>query len=389
VVPENQKFRSSGSKIDYHVFSIDQLAAAYLIDHFSPDQYVSLTEETDPAAHVLILGDNLAAQYLILEAAEMYHFANLKKTKVSVVADDPTMISNKIASLYPFLEETVALEYISTGNFFSEECPVRCDDISVCFVALNDDGKSIYFSRKLRQFLYKHATKAYQSSEASFRQSGNFAGCLPPIKALLPRNTALVHMFSDVAHEMSRLNVELLNMDDEICNTRTIVDNRKTEDFIAKHIHYEWAKNYAQKNNLPVGTMQEEWDKLKDAQKDSNRLPARHLNIKLRFINAEMTDREDGEVIRFDTIEDSVWDKIARMEHNRWNAEKFINGYVLTAPVGDRKMASFLNSNLKVHQDLVPFDELTPEVQQYDTFTFRMAPVIAQLNNKRIVRREL
>lgn len=104
--------------------------------------------------------------------------------------------------------------------------------------------------------------------------------------------------------------------------TKTIVDNRREEDFIAKHIHYEWAKHQAAKNKIPVGSMQAEWDKLKDAQKDSNRLPARHLHIKLRFVKAELSDIESGEELNFDDIEEQLWDKIARMEHNRWNAER-------------------------------------------------------------------
>ena len=123
----------------------------------------------------------------------------------------------------------------------------------------------------------------------SFKRYADFEKSSPPIKVLLPRNTALVNIFKDVAFELKALNIELLNMDDEVCNKRTIVDNRKEEDFIAKHIHYEWARSQAAKNKTQLGTMQEEWDKIKDSQKDSNRLPARHLFIKLRYVNADLT----------------------------------------------------------------------------------------------------
>lgn len=386
-IPEDHRYRSQGSTMDYHVFSIYQLAAAFLVDKFSPDQYVPLTGEQDPPAHILVVGDNLAAQYLIMEAGEMYHFANLKKTKITMVADDPGQVQQKIESLYPFLGETVLLTYTSTATFFSEDCPIPCDEISMCFVALEDDGKSVYFSRKLRQFIFRHGRQSNQSCLASFEKGEHFSRCFPPIKALLPRNTALVNIFSDVLEEMKSLNIELLNLDDEVCNVKTIVDNRKVEDFIAKHIHYEWAKNHAAKNNISIGTMQEEWDKLKDAQKDSNRFPARHLNIKLRFANAEMTDSDGGEEFNFNNMDAETWDKIARMEHNRWVAEKLINGYVLTNTLPDRKLASFLNTTLKVHQDLIPYDDLPTDTQEYDKFTFKMAPEIARLNNKRIVKR--
>ncbi len=374
-------------KIDYHVFSIYQLAATFMVDTFSPDKYVSLANDEDPPAHLLILGDNIAAQYLILEAAEMYHFANLKKTRITVVADDKDRIEGKIKSLYPFLERTVDIRYASTNDFFSDPCPVPIDDISLCFVALDEDGKSVYYSRKLRQQLFIQGKETKERSIQSFNRYKNFRLSPPPIKVLLPRTTALVNIFDDLSSELKGLNIELFNMDDVICNKKTIVDNRKEEDFIAKHIHYEWAKHQAEKNKTAVGSMQAEWDKLKDAQKDSNRLPARHLYIKLRFVKAELSDVTTGDELNFDDLEDHLWDRIARMEHNRWNAEKNINGFVLIDKVNDKNLGIFLKDNLKCHWDLVPFDMLDHETQEYDKYTFRMAPVIAQLNHKKILRK--
>ncbi len=386
-IPENDAYRKVGSKMDYHAFSIYQLGAVYMVDNFSPDKYVSLDREDDPAAHVLILGDNIAAQYLILEAAQMYHFANLQHTRITVIADEIGQISEKINSLYPFLSKSVEIRYVMSKDFFTDHCPVDCDEISLCFVALEDDGKSVYYSRKLRQQLFSQGKNAREQSVRSFDGYGNFRQATPPMKVLLPRNTALVNIFDDVAIEMKALNIELLNLDDEVCNKKTIVDNRKEEDFIAKHIHYEWAKNQTLKTRIPLGTMHEEWDKLKDSQKDYNRLPARHLFTKLRFVKADLTDRDSGEELDFATFDDHIWDKIARMEHNRWIAEKNIGGFILIENVPEKKLKTFLKENLKCHWDLVPFDDLDAETMEYDTFTFRMAPVIAHLNKKRILKR--
>jgi Trk K+ transport system NAD-binding subunit len=385
-VPEEAKYRPAGSKMDYHVFSIFQLAATYLVDHYSPDQYVDLRELEDPPAHILILGDTLTIEFLILEAAHMFHFANLKKTKITVVSDDITRLTRKMEVIYPSLPETVEIQYINTAQFFIEQCPIDCNEISVCYMSLEDDGKSVYFARKLRQFIYaQRRLKNVTNSEsltspviADFRS--------PPIKVLLPRNTALVHIFSDIKTELNQLDIELMNMDHQLCNKKTIVDDRKSEDFIAEHMHYEWAKIHAKKYGLSLGTMDSEWDNLKDAQKDSNRLPARHLNIKLRFVQAEFTDQKDGEEWNIDTIDEATWDRIARIEHNRWMAEKYLNGFVHIDAVPDKELMELLNLTLKCHPDIVPFDQLSKEIQSYDMFTFRMAPEIARLNNKRIVK---
>jgi hypothetical protein len=347
---------------------------------------VSLHEPEDPAAHILILGDTLTIEFLILESAHMYHFANLRKTKITVVSDDITRITRKMEVIYPSLPETVEIRYINTAHFFREQCPIACEEISLCFIALEDDGKSVYFARKLRQFIYaqRRLKEIDRPGITASPVISDFR--TPPIKVLLPRNTALVHIFNDIKTELNQLDIELMNMDHQLCNKKTIVDDRKSEDFIAEHMHYEWAKIHALKNNLKIGSMEEVWDNLKDAQKDSNRLPARHLNIKLRFVHAKFTDREDGEEWNIDRIDDATWDRIARMEHNRWMAEKYLNGFVHIEAVPDKELMELLNLTLKCHPDIVPFDQLSTEIQAYDMFTFRMAPEIARLNNKRIVK---
>ena len=386
ITPDGNQYHKEGSMIDYHAFSIFQLASAFMVDQFSPDKYGSLRNNEDPAAHILIIGNNIATEYLILEAAHMYHFANLKKTRITVITDEVMQLSEKLRTLHPNLEEVVDLRFASVINFFKDPCPIPCEEISLCFLSLDDDGKSIYYARKLRQHLFTQSETSKETSVDSFQTNDKFNNATPPIKVLLPRTTSLVNIFDDIVTELKSMNIELLNLDKDVCNKKTIVDNRKEEDLIARHIHYEWAKGQAQKTNAPIGSMQEEWDKLKDEQKDSNRLPARHLFFKLRFVNAEFSDVETGEELNFDTLEDSIWDTIARMEHNRWVAEKLINGFVLVEPEKDRKLGVFLKEKMKCHWDLVPFDQLDTETQRYDTFTFRMAPVIAQLNHKRILK---
>ena len=101
------------------------------------------------------------------------------------------------------------------------------------------------------------------------------------------------------------------------------------------------------------------------------------------FANGSLTNVETRRQLPFTRY------RIARMEHNRWNAEKYINGFVRVDGVSDKNLGNFLKGNLKCHWDLVPFDDLDAETQAYDTFTFKMAPVIAHLNKKRILKRKV
>ncbi len=58
-------------------------------------------------------------------------------------------------------------------------------------------------------------------------------------------------------------------------------------------------------------------------------------------------------------------DKMARLEHERWNQEKLRAGWRL-GPVKDNAA--------KITPYLVPFDELDPEVQKWDVDAVKVIP---------------
>ncbi|MFX1354948.1 MAG: RyR domain-containing protein, partial [Promethearchaeota archaeon] len=60
-------------------------------------------------------------------------------------------------------------------------------------------------------------------------------------------------------------------------------------------------------------------------------------------------------------------EKLARMEHNRWCAERWINGW---------KYSEIRDNNKKLHPLLVPFNALTDEQQKIDWEFINNIPIL-------------
>ncbi len=80
--------------IDVHVFSVFQRMAAQTVDSFSPDQFIETAEKEQ--IEIALFGLEALGQWIVLEAAQMYHFNNMKKLRVTVIDCD---VDEKIRDL--------------------------------------------------------------------------------------------------------------------------------------------------------------------------------------------------------------------------------------------------------------------------------------------------
>jgi hypothetical protein len=120
---------------------------------------------------------------------------------------------------------------------------------------------------------------------------------------------------------------------------------------------------------LPQADAISEWSGLSDAEKDQNRYPARHLRIKLRSLGKDIDykPRDEGERL---TLPDDLEIKmaIAKMEHNRWMAQKILDGFT---SVKDRtNFPRELKTVLLSHPDIVPFEDLSTIDIEKDWVTY-------------------
>ncbi len=103
-------------------------------------------------------------------------------------------------------------------------------------------------------------------------------------------------------------------------------------DRIARVIHERYLAQAGEKAKEPGNLAGRPWDELNEFYKDSNRQQADHLLLKLRAIGCEAVPLTDPrKPIACEAVPDGIPVEdlvaLARMEHDRWNAEKFLAGW--------------------------------------------------------------
>jgi len=120
------------------------------------------------------------------------------------------------------------------------------------------------------------------------------------------------------------------------------------------------------------------WDELPEDLREQNRQQVNAMFSRL----AEYGLRIAPSAIAQDppaTFTDEQVDVLARREHDRWMGEKIKNGWVAGRST-DRSR--------RIHQDIVPFDELPPDVAEKDRNPIADIPAIMALAGFRVVRAE-
>ena len=99
---------------------------------------------------------------------------------------------------------------------------------------------------------------------------------------------------------------------------------------------------------------------------ESNRDQAAHIGVKLQAIDCALVPAGDSVDTKPFALADSEIERLAVLEHERWVAERRRNGWTL-AP-GER------DAERRTTPHLVPWDELSEEIREYDRAAVRGMP---------------
>jgi hypothetical protein len=145
-------------------------------------------------------------------------------------------------------------------------------------------------------------------------------------------------------------------------------------DLVATNIHHTWHEGNLRRidkaladgkkeeaNTLRSKPTFKEWAELTEEQKDVNRTAADHIEIKIRAVGLDPGQPDLKQV--WDKLSADQLEILSRMEHERWAAPLWLNGY----KPGER------DDTARVHPNLVPFDDLDQSTKDYDTEQVRQA----------------
>jgi hypothetical protein len=122
----------------------------------------------------------------------------------------------------------------------------------------------------------------------------------------------------------------------------------------------------------------QDWPRLSHDLRDSSRLQAAHIFIKLRALGYEAVPATDPRPAPEPFTEPTVL-MLAKLEHERWNAERWVAGWVYAE---QKSVARRRNPNL------VPWAILPPHIQQYDLDAVRLIPTILAAAGMKIIKQQ-
>lgn len=197
------------------------------------------------------------------------------------------------------------------------------------------------------------------------------------ILVYLRRRSGFGSLFGSMGKSGGGASIHAFGLIETMYNRDTLLHEK--QDAVAMALHEDYRKRHGG----------DEWSKLTEAFRDSNRLAADHISVKLRAIGLRMADKGEGEpadLTVFKTTEDKNaapepgLELLAEMEHSRWCAERWLLGWRFGEPK-DREE----RIRLKINRDLVPWADINPEERKKDWEQMRAIPDALGMVGKMIV----
>ena len=98
-----------------------------------------------------------------------------------------------------------------------------------------------------------------------------------------------------------------------------------------------------------------QWEDLTEAQRDDNRCAGDHIEVKIRAVGLD--PKQPNLKAAWAKLDAGVLEMLSRMEHERWAAPLWLANW----EAGPR------NDARRIHNNLVPYDELDQGTKDYDT----------------------
>ncbi len=304
------------------------------------------------SVHVVILGFGRMGRSLALRAAKMGHFANRKPLRLSVIDRHAAQQEQGFLFHYPALatENICRLDFhpaeaqSDISRRLVEDWAAAPDTLLHIFVCLDSNAEALEVGLRLRDAL---VARPDANLFVRIKSSESLADILELKPTLGPRITAFGMVEDACCHHAFR---------------------REHNEALARAIHAEFvasrlADSARTAQNDPA---LRSWEELREELREANRQQADHMCIKLRTFRCELVELADPRpgITQFDPEELEV---MAELEHARWNAERWLNGWRYGRPSDKHK---------RISEYLVRWDELTDTIKKYDRDTITKIPAL-------------
>lgn len=330
------------------LFNESEIVARGLLSNFPPDECVSLA--SDKRVHLVLVGFGDLGEAILQQLARLGHYRSGLPPKVTVVAPTACLDIKDLFDRFPLLKsfiELVGCDVHPTHLNISSITNWFADLVSptMIYVCTNSELFNLRISKLLVRFI----------SDLSVRNCD-----VPFIVVLDPPGGSVLREFVNepgVKNRISLFSVELASSteDSSVLARSLLLD---LDDSRAKKLH----ESYCQLDDLMCArdsarmkaVANRDWKLLPETIRNANRWSADHFDVKMRAIGLRISTSLDAINVELTAEEIEV---LAVMEHNRWCAERLLDGWRF----GDVRVDS-----LKIHHLLIPYDQLSEDDRKKD-----------------------
>jgi voltage-gated potassium channel Kch len=342
-------FRADGKVRRISMFNVFENSARLLLHDF-PLDYVRITEHDARVVQVVVVGFGRMGEAVLTRAAMVGHYANLKRLRAIVIDRQAPRREGLFRSRYPRFGEVCDAQFIpldaeqpSTHTRIAELCAEAKKTISTVVISVDRGARGLSVALSLLEHLSPNVPIRVrlneQSSLAAVVQEGDSGGTLP----------SQVTVFGSLRDACARKNLL-----------------RHELDTVARAVHADYVQGLGEQHHVSADDRNmRDWEQLDDDLIDSNRQLADHIPVKLRALGyhtAPRGSKDPGKLVKEFT--DEQIELLAKMEHQRWVAERFLAGWVRGPRDLEKRSSPYL----------VKWEDVPPDIQEYDRRFARILP---------------
>jgi len=363
-----EEYFEKDTLVRLRIFNQAEMLARKLFLEFPPDAAVA---QTSDRVHIILLGLTATSEALIHQAVKLGHFKSGKHPKITIVDSDienrlaqSSAQTNSVKKWTQIIQCDADLELIEASKI--ENLLSSIDSVTVVYICSNDEiinlRLAILFLEIMEKNIGPNKIKPFE------------------IVALDPPGGTVLSDFYLYGKNAGKFHtISLVGIDQNIKKS-VLADSLLSDldDNVSRSLHESYVEKDLQmlKNNPDhkVHTYSVPWDQLPENIRNANRAVADHFEIKLRAVGCKMVAKELGKEAELDTAE---IEQLAYMEHQRWWADRSINGWKFAKTRDDQK---------KLHPNMIPYSELSEADKQKDRDSVLKMLDVVRSKGYRIVR---
>lgn len=301
------KFYDTHSQAEVDFFSVHELTARILLRKYPPDTFAQAFGQRQ--VHLAFYHFGPLAEQIMTEAIRICHFLNGTRLRFSIFDPQPDERLDALLARYPGISQLSDIEVVKVPRrqpislvHVSDELLQSVTSHVLC---LDTDDENLELALSLRSLLLMRP------------------GCNAPINVYMQHASGLARLLESNPGEPEIPDgIYPFGMLNEVLDYDNILSDRLDE--LAQAIHEDFLHRRASAGLDPrLYTSLNPWRELPEPERKSNRLQADHLAAKLRAIRCRY-GKGLATAFAFTPEEASV---IARMEHDRWRANKIYEGW--------------------------------------------------------------